>query len=147
MKHKSIFCLLCLALLLVPSLGSRASIVPAASQSPGLEYLLEDFNIPGQPTNHFSGNWGELNSDWISLTTDPLIFVGSWGASLRLDYSLAPGAFTGLWMSLWGQIAKRTQALDFNDIFGEFNAPRAISNRSASGCAEAAFPAALTNSR
>jgi|GEM_PF-872993 len=88
----------------------------------GLEYIFEDFNDRNRQFNDFNGNWGELNGIYITTTFATSTYTGTWGASLRVDYSLPSESFTGIWQSLWGHSDYTgTQHLDFTDIYGNLN--------------------------
>jgi hypothetical protein len=83
----------------------------------GLAYGLEDFDDRSPGFNDFQGNWGELLGEYITATIVSQVYSGTGGASLRLDYNLPDGAYTGLWQSLWGH-SESPAALDFTDLYG-----------------------------
>lgn len=85
----------------------------------GLSYIFEDHNDYSLDFNDFSGNWGELDGEHITRTFDSKVYCGSDGGSLKLEYDLPMGAFTGIWHSLWGRSDYREYALDFTDIYGD----------------------------
>jgi hypothetical protein len=88
----------------------------------GLIYVFEDFNDRNPSFNDFSGNWGVLLGDNVTVTFDTAVFTGTWGASLRVDYDLPEDSYTGLWHSLWGHSDyTQTQVLDFTDIYGDLS--------------------------
>jgi hypothetical protein len=88
----------------------------------GLTYVFEDFNDRSESFNDFSGNWGELNGDYITTTFASSTYTGTWGASLQITYSLPSESCAGVWQSLWGNSDyTQTQYLDFIDIYGSLN--------------------------
>ena len=68
----------------------------------GLAYVFEDFNDRDEWFNDFSGNWGVLISDSVTISFDSTVFAGAEGASLKVEYDLPAESYAGLWHSLWG---------------------------------------------
>jgi hypothetical protein len=85
----------------------------------GLHYVFDDFNDKEMAFNDFSGNWGEFMGDYVNATMDTNIYHGDWGASLRMDYNLPKGKFTGVWESIWGHSDYPEYYLNFSDIYGK----------------------------
>jgi hypothetical protein len=97
-----------------------ADMLPPPLQ--GLPYVFEDFNDQDRTYNDFSGNWGELNGEYVATTFVPNTHAGTWGSSLRIDYSLPSASLTGVVHSLWGHSDyTQTQFIDFTDIYGDLN--------------------------
>jgi len=76
-------------------------------------YPLENFE-DGDYINNFGGNWGELIDKYVTLTRDTNTSTCTGNTSLKVDYHFSKSdKFTGLWMSLWGDIDNKSQYLDF----------------------------------
>lgn len=85
----------------------------------GLYYVFDDFNDKEMAFNDFCGNWGKLNSDYINASIVTDVYRGDRGASLRLDYNLSEGDFTGIWESMRGHSDYPEYYLNFTDIYGK----------------------------
>lgn len=80
-------------------------------------YRLHDQDI----FTNLSGDWNawEHSSAAFSWCFDTVNYCRNYGASLRLNYSVPPGGFGILWISLLGKVDYDNQYLDFTDLYGD----------------------------
>ncbi len=82
------------------------------------ELIISDFDDQSV-FNRFSGDSGSFASGRASFTGnfDTRVFRGSFGASMRIEYSV-PSGFCGAWNSLLGKAAFPQYALNFTNLHG-----------------------------